>query len=87
MELGDCRMETELGSADLGLWPQLKEIERGFFDRVGEPNREMHASARSGWEAVETATPRHVSTSSATEAALQPGRPDKAGQVVYQEEA
>lgn len=35
MELGECRMETELGSADLGLWPQLKEIERGFFDRVG----------------------------------------------------
>ena len=36
MELGECRMETELGSADLGLWGQLKEIERGFFDRVGE---------------------------------------------------
>ena len=35
MELGECRMETELGSADLGLWPQLKEIERGFFDRMG----------------------------------------------------
>jgi flagellar assembly protein FliH len=47
MELGDCRMETELGSADLGLWPQLKEIERGFFDRVGEPNREMRVSALS----------------------------------------
>ena len=36
MELGECRMETGLGSADLGLWPQLKEIERGFFDRVGQ---------------------------------------------------
>lgn len=35
MDLGECRMETELGSADLGLWPQLKEIEHGFFDRVG----------------------------------------------------
>jgi flagellar assembly protein FliH len=36
MELGECRMETDLGSADLGLWPQLKAIERGFFDRVGD---------------------------------------------------
>ncbi|HTJ30421.1 MAG TPA: FliH/SctL family protein [Acidobacteriaceae bacterium] len=35
MELGACRIETELGSADLSLWAQLKEIERGFFDRVG----------------------------------------------------
>jgi len=36
MSLGECRIETELGNADLGLWAQLKEIERGFFDRVGE---------------------------------------------------
>ena len=35
MGLGECRMETELGAADLGLWAQLGEIERGFFDRVG----------------------------------------------------
>jgi flagellar assembly protein FliH len=35
MKLGGCRMETELGSADLSLWSQLKEIEHGFFDRVG----------------------------------------------------
>ena len=35
MELGECRVETELGSANLSLWAQLKEIERGFFDRVG----------------------------------------------------
>jgi flagellar biosynthesis/type III secretory pathway protein FliH len=34
MELGECRIETELGSADLGVWSQLKEIERSFFDRV-----------------------------------------------------
>jgi flagellar assembly protein FliH len=37
MELGECRMETDLGSADLGLWSQLKSIERGFFDRVCDP--------------------------------------------------
>jgi flagellar assembly protein FliH len=36
MELGDCQMETELGSVGLGLWPQLKAIERGFFERPGD---------------------------------------------------
>jgi len=35
MTLGDCRLETELGAADLGLRAQFREIERGFFDRVG----------------------------------------------------
>ncbi len=34
MESGECRMETELGSVDLGLWSQLKETERGFFAGV-----------------------------------------------------
>jgi flagellar assembly protein FliH len=33
MRLGDCMMETELGSVDLGIRTQLGEIERGFFDR------------------------------------------------------
>jgi flagellar assembly protein FliH len=37
MRLGDCRMEAELGSVDLGIRAQLAEIERGFFDRVGAP--------------------------------------------------
>lgn len=37
MRLGDCRMEAELGSVDLGIRAQLAEIERGFFDRVGSP--------------------------------------------------
>jgi flagellar assembly protein FliH len=32
MRLGDCVMETELGSVDLGVRAQLGEIERGFFD-------------------------------------------------------
>ncbi len=35
MRLGDCRIETELGSVDLGIRAQLSEIERGFFDRAG----------------------------------------------------
>jgi flagellar assembly protein FliH len=35
MRLGDCSIETELGSVDLGIRAQLGEIERGFFDRAG----------------------------------------------------
>jgi flagellar assembly protein FliH len=35
MRLGDCVLETELGSVDLGIRAQLGEIERGFFDRAG----------------------------------------------------
>jgi len=35
MRLGDCMVETELGSVDLGIRSQLGEIERGFFDRAG----------------------------------------------------
>lgn len=35
MRLGDCVVETELGSVDLGVRSQLGEIERGFFDRTG----------------------------------------------------
>ena len=34
MRLGDCALETELGSVDLGVRAQLGEIERGFFDRA-----------------------------------------------------
>jgi len=57
MRLGDCRIETEMGSVDIGIRAQLSEIERGFFDRAGgrrstdrvpatEPNRvgrEVHS--------------------------------------------
>ncbi len=35
MRLGDCVIETVLGSVDLGIRSQLGEIERGFFDRAG----------------------------------------------------
>ena len=34
MRLGDCAIETALGSVDLGVRSQLGEIERGFFDRA-----------------------------------------------------
>ena len=45
MELGDCRMETDLGSTDLGLKAQLREIERGFFDRVGNSSATLASPA------------------------------------------
>jgi flagellar assembly protein FliH len=35
MRVGECAIETELGSVDLGIRAQLGEIERGFFDRAG----------------------------------------------------
>lgn len=37
MRLGDCVVETELGSVDLGVRAQLSEIERGFFDASSRP--------------------------------------------------
>ena len=35
MRLGDCTVETSMGTVDLGVRSQLGEIERGFFDRAG----------------------------------------------------
>jgi flagellar assembly protein FliH len=35
MRLGDCVVETRMGSVDLGIRAQMAEIERGFFDRAG----------------------------------------------------
>jgi flagellar assembly protein FliH len=35
MHTGDCAIETELGTVDLGVRAQMGEIERGFFDRTG----------------------------------------------------
>lgn len=37
MRLGECFLETALGTADLGVRAQLQEIERGFFDRTNPP--------------------------------------------------
>lgn len=34
MLLGDCAIESQVGSVDLGVRAQLAEIERGFFDRA-----------------------------------------------------
>ena len=51
MRLGDCLVETEMGSVDLGIRAQLGEIERGFFDRAGvrrtEPTTAQTSEGRS----------------------------------------
>jgi len=52
MRLGDCRIETELGTVDLGLRAQLAEIERGFFDRHGGVAKTLGASAESKSDAA-----------------------------------
>jgi flagellar assembly protein FliH len=44
MRLGDCVIETELGTVDLGIRSQLGEIERGFFDRAGGVRSEKNKS-------------------------------------------
>jgi flagellar assembly protein FliH len=36
MEPGNCRLETELGTTEVGLAAQLKEIESGLFDLLAE---------------------------------------------------
>ena len=36
LEAGDCCLETELGSANLSLAAQLKEVEQGFFDVLAQ---------------------------------------------------
>jgi flagellar assembly protein FliH len=41
MRLGDCVIECDLGSVDLGVRSQLGEIERGFFDRAGGESRNV----------------------------------------------
>jgi len=38
MLLGDCAIESKVGTVDLGIRAQLSEIERGFFDRAGTPS-------------------------------------------------
>lgn len=55
MRLGDCRIETEMGSVDLGIRAQLGEIERGFFDRAGsrkeQPALALQCPLKAGGEA------------------------------------
>lgn len=45
LRIGDCTIETKLGSADLGIRSQLAEIERGFFGSAREaPTAQERAS-------------------------------------------
>jgi flagellar biosynthesis/type III secretory pathway protein FliH len=46
IEVGQCVMETELGSADLGVRAQLGEMERSMFDRSSETLRAEPAAVR-----------------------------------------
>lgn len=39
LQLGDCFLETELGSANFSLAAQLKEVEQGFFDVLAQTPR------------------------------------------------
>jgi len=58
MRLGDCLIETELGSVDLGIRSQLGEIERGFFDRAALSRIGSNAGSRSAPEPVASNAPR-----------------------------
>jgi flagellar assembly protein FliH len=53
MRLGDCVIETEVGSVDLGIRAQLGEIERGFFDRAGRSRSGSSYSGKSSFESDE----------------------------------
>ena len=37
---GECLLETQLGSVDLGVRSQLAEIERGFFDLLEQREKQ-----------------------------------------------
>jgi flagellar assembly protein FliH len=66
MRLGDCRIETEMGSVDLGVRAQLGEIERGFFDRVGSARAEVIEGLQ---------TPVQPQSASGNQASAPEGRP------------
>jgi flagellar assembly protein FliH len=46
--LGDCVVETDMGSVDLGLGNQLKEIGRAFFDGASSRAAQESSALRSG---------------------------------------
>ncbi len=51
MLLGECVIETALGSVDLGVRTQLGEIERGFFDRAGQRPVDLERAVQGPGEA------------------------------------
>lgn len=48
MRLGECIIETEMGSVDIGVRAQLAEIERGFFDRIPSPTSVSSSASLTG---------------------------------------
>ena len=57
MLLGECVIESKVGTVDLGIRSQLNEIERGFFDRAGSedaPARQAQKSTAPETPPVET---------------------------------
>ena len=46
MGIGECALETHLGSVDLGVKAQLAEIERGFFDLLERREPPHHHSLK-----------------------------------------
>ncbi|MGA7831622.1 MAG: FliH/SctL family protein [Terracidiphilus sp.] len=52
MRLGECEIETAMGSVDLGIRAQLSEIERGFFDRAGRSGSGTSTTPASPGEAA-----------------------------------
>ncbi|MGD0731382.1 MAG: FliH/SctL family protein [Terracidiphilus sp.] len=57
MRLGDCAIESEVGSVDLGIRSQLGEIERGFFDRAPGQRPEPRSPAGEQAGALKAARP------------------------------
>jgi flagellar biosynthesis/type III secretory pathway protein FliH len=57
MEAGDCAIKSEVGSVDLGIRAQLREIERGFFDRVASKESPAIKVANEGSTIESEATP------------------------------
>ena len=55
MRLGECLIETALGSVDLGIRAQLGEIERGFFDRTS--GRAAHQAEHEPAQAARRTSP------------------------------
>ena len=46
LQQGECRVETAIGSVDLGIHAQMREMERGLLDRVGGHPTEPAAERR-----------------------------------------
>jgi flagellar assembly protein FliH len=74
---GECRMETSLGTAEIGLELQLKEIETGLLDLLAERPQSETGGTSSGTlpgTLPSTSSGTHPSTSSGTHPAASGGK-------------